>query len=249
MMIDHITSIKHLIYSIQKHGIIECHRHYETNTITIKHDIIFDNETLYVLETDFKYELTLIMKERYNDTYFRLMLYLFKSTDKILPVGLSENFRGDYFEEMLETSTIEEIIGLMNSFMANSKITTQNHKKLETNLSLSISKILTTEMVFKEDIAQFSHYSNGGAYIGVNHPTNNNILERLQKYPVHMDWIDMKELSAYGFESADDLLNYLINTDFYKQTENELLNNFNYVPELFIDPVSHYFKFTCKSNS
>lgn len=241
------NNITEIINNVQRHGIVESHYHYETDTITIKHEIASDKQTFYLLETDFKYTLTLILPEKHNNKYFRYIIDYFKFTNKLMAIGLTENFRGDYIEEILDNSNVAYIYTLMSSFINSIQLNIQTKKKVEHGLKLSIIKILNTDMVYKENIASYSKYENSGAFISIKSSTNKNILERLSKFPVSLDWIDTTNITEYGFNTKNELLEYLIDTDFYKKTEKNLVENFAYSPILYINPDRSNFTFSCKA--
>lgn len=241
------NNIKEIINIVQRLGIVESYYHYETDTITIQHVIASDKQAFSLFETDFKYTLTLILPEKHNNKYFRYKIDYFKFTNKLVAIGLTENVRGDDKEEILDNSNVAYIYTLMSSFINSIQLNIQTKKKVEHGLKLSIIKILNTEVVFKENIASYSKYENGGAFISIKSSTNKNILERLSKYPVSLDWIDTSNITEYGFDTKIELLEYLIETDFYKKTEKNLVENFAYSPILYIHPDRGKFTFSCKA--
>ena len=165
----------------------------------------------------------------------------------MVAIGLTESFRGDYIEVTLNNSNIVDIYTLMSSFLNSIQPNIQTKKKVEHGLVLSIIKILNTDIVYKENIASYSKYENGGAYISIKSSTNKNILERLSKYPVSLDWIDKTNVTEYGFNTQIELLEYLLGTDFYKKTEKNLVENFAYAPLLYISQDRNNFTFSCRA--
>jgi len=234
----HLFEIKEQIIRL---GTIGYSRHYENDILSVSYQIKRKRESISLVDSDLKFTMTIILVERFKDEYYRLMIDLYKVSERYQLKGLTENFRGDYQEVILDPDMIENVLQEFQKFLDRTNVERILREKVIENYITSAKKILTTDSVYKENVAKYGKYSNGGAFVSVHSETNQNILDRLYKYPITLDWVDIENIKDYGFNKVIDLIEFISNSDFFKKLEVEISQQYGYEPSIFMRNNKLYF--------
>ena len=223
-------------------GTIDYYKHYELNVISTIFKITNNRQTLSLRQDDFKSTYNLTFEEPFQNKYLQLTIDQLKLTDQLFPIGLIEGSR-DREEVPLDDELLMLTIAEMKRFLVNIDPKQLFRQKLILNVKVSLEAILTTGLEFRENVAQFSNYNNGGAFISVKQDTNDDILERLQRQPVIIDWIEDKYVKEYGFDTLEEILAFILESDYFRELRFKLKEMFNNLPEMFIEKDRRVIKF------
>jgi hypothetical protein len=202
---DRLLKIKELI---MKEGIISFSNHYEDNFLEISYSLDYNSYQLIFHDNDFVSRISIHYKEVNNDIVSHNIV-LEKNTNKVDLINYTFDFRGDPTEVKLPLQQLDEFIYLFETKCHEIENVNHLRTKLIHNFKSSALKILNTEMVYKENVANFSIYNNGGAYLGIASKMNKQILTRLYEYPKTISWLDLSRIQNYGFNNSTELIEFI----------------------------------------
>ena len=216
---------------LRKNGICSYWNSYSDDSLHILYKIEREQCKIMLDETDFVEELT-ISYPKPNDNVFSHKIIIEKYTQKITCVLGTVNCRGD-FDYIIEDKTDYYINLFLQKIEENQEINFVL-EKLRYNFKKSVQEILNKETVYKENVAKYSNYPNGGAYITIKSEMNENRLKELYKYPETLGWINTSQIQNYGFRNSIELIHFLSNTEEFIELNEKIKNiNSNYELQLF----------------
>lgn len=194
-----------------KEGIISCSNHYEDNFLEISYSLDYNSYQLIFHDNDFTSRISIHYKQVNNDIVSHNII-LEKNTNKVDLINYTFNFRGDPAEVKLPLNQLDEFINLFETKCYEIENVNHLRTKLIHNFKSSALKILNTEMVYKENVANFSKYNNGGAFVDIASKMNEQILDRLHEFPKTISWIDISRIQNYGFNNSTELIEFITNS-------------------------------------
>ncbi len=219
-----MTEIQQIKSFLTKNGILYSNHHYEDDSLTIAYKIKANDYSICLTENDFTEEFSINYVNITNDV-FAHKIVVEKNTGNASFIQSIANWRGD-FEDKFQPLEKDYYIKLFLDKINDNINTNFLAEKLKHNFTISADKILNTDLVYKENIANFSKYENGGAYIASKAKMNKNILDRLYEYPKIMGWIKISSIKNYGYNSSTDLIEFIMSTTEFQNVNKNIKVNF-----------------------